>query len=204
MKVLLYNFPLILSLWVKNSADGILTYFSKSSKKIGFDISCKLSLMETICMKCQNWFSRKSRKNIINLLSAELAQRMVKVNMSFCNYLCDGELGENRPALFKDSTRKSGRLGLALSWLLPLKQLTRVKRKSHHLWLVEIHISLYKSVGWFYVLSYNVLSLQNLSSKTDTAKTGKCTILNSAFFRYIEETIKKAKSSFHNTGEKWP
>ena len=27
-----------------------------------FDISCKLSPMETICMKCQNLFSRKNKK----------------------------------------------------------------------------------------------------------------------------------------------
>ena len=30
-------------------------------------------------MKCQNIFSRKGKKNIINLLSSELAQRVVKV-----------------------------------------------------------------------------------------------------------------------------
>ena len=36
--------------------------------------------METICMKCQILFSGKNKKNIINLLSAENAQRVVKVN----------------------------------------------------------------------------------------------------------------------------
>ena len=35
--------------------------------------------METICMKCQIPFSGKNKKNIINLLSAELAQRVLKI-----------------------------------------------------------------------------------------------------------------------------
>ena len=34
------------------------------SKKTGFDFSCKLSPMETICMKCQILFSGKTKKNI--------------------------------------------------------------------------------------------------------------------------------------------
>ena len=66
----------------KNSADDILNCFSYFSQKTGFDISCKLSPLETICMKCQILFSRKNKKTIINLLSAELAQRVVKVNMA--------------------------------------------------------------------------------------------------------------------------
>ena len=32
-------------------------------------------------MKCQNLFSGKNKKNLINLLSAELAQRVVKVKV---------------------------------------------------------------------------------------------------------------------------
>ena len=35
--------------------------------------------LETISIKCQNLFSGKIRKNVINLLSAELAQRLAKV-----------------------------------------------------------------------------------------------------------------------------
>ena len=50
-----------LACWVKISADNNLKYFSK---KIGFDISCKLSPQETICMKCQSLFSGKNKKNI--------------------------------------------------------------------------------------------------------------------------------------------
>ena len=35
-------------------------------------------------MKCQILFSGKNKKNIINLLSAENAQRVVKVDMISC------------------------------------------------------------------------------------------------------------------------
>ena len=50
------------------------------SHKIGFDISCKLSSMETICMKCQTLFSGKHKKiSYIKKSPTELAQRMVKV-----------------------------------------------------------------------------------------------------------------------------
>ena len=63
-------------LWVKFSAENILKYISYFSQKTGFDISCKLSPLETICMKCQMLFSGKNKKNI-SLSSAELAQRVV-------------------------------------------------------------------------------------------------------------------------------
>ena len=35
--------------------------------------------LETICTKCQNLYSGKNKKHIINLSSAEYAQRVVKV-----------------------------------------------------------------------------------------------------------------------------
>ena len=38
--------------------------------------------MEALCMKCQILFSGENEKNIINLLSAELAQREVKVTVT--------------------------------------------------------------------------------------------------------------------------
>ena len=69
----------MLSINVKLSADNILKYFSYFSQKTGFDISCKLSPLETICMKCQILFSGKNKKNINYLSSAELAKRVVKV-----------------------------------------------------------------------------------------------------------------------------
>ena len=46
------------------SAENILEYFSYFSHQIGFDSSCKLSPMETICMKGQHLFSGKNEKNI--------------------------------------------------------------------------------------------------------------------------------------------
>ena len=47
-------------------------------------------------MKCHILFSWKNKKNIINLLSAELAQRMIKVKKSnqlvcFVDYICRDE-----------------------------------------------------------------------------------------------------------------
>ena len=55
----------------------ILKYFSQ---KTGFDISCKLSQKEKICLKCQILFSGKIKRNthITNLPSAEFAQRVIK------------------------------------------------------------------------------------------------------------------------------
>ena len=56
------------------AADGLtcVSNFSRQHFKIffllfqktGFEFSCKLSPMETICMKCQNLFSWKNKKKI--------------------------------------------------------------------------------------------------------------------------------------------
>ena len=67
-------------MWVKISADTILKYFSYFSQKIGFHLSCKLS-PKTVCMKCQNLFSWKKKKNIINLWHAESAERVIFLNV---------------------------------------------------------------------------------------------------------------------------
>ena len=64
----------------KFSADNILKYFSYISQTVGFDFSCKLS-EETIYVKRQILLSGKTKKNI-SLLSAEVAQRVVKVKFS--------------------------------------------------------------------------------------------------------------------------
>ena len=48
--------------------------------------------METICINCQILFSGKNKKNIIYLLSAELAQRGVKVNLACSINQGDSEL----------------------------------------------------------------------------------------------------------------
>ena len=74
----------MLSMLGKHSADKILNtvFFCFFSQKIGFDISYKLSPLEIICTKCQNLFSRENKKkNIANLLFAELAKKVVKVHM---------------------------------------------------------------------------------------------------------------------------
>ena len=73
--------------WKKFSADSILKYFSYFPQKTGFDISCKLSPLETICMKCQTCFWGKIREKIYQLPSAELAQRVVKVKMQSAHSL---------------------------------------------------------------------------------------------------------------------
>ena len=44
------------------------------------DNSHFLRYLETVCMKCQILFSGKNKKNIINLVPAELAQTLVKAN----------------------------------------------------------------------------------------------------------------------------
>ena len=69
-----------LELWVKFS-DDTLKYVSYFSEKTGFDISCKLSPIETFCMKCPILFSGKNKKTINILSYAELAQRVVKIKV---------------------------------------------------------------------------------------------------------------------------
>ena len=56
-----------------------IVFFFLFFLRIGFDISCKLSPFETVCMKCQILFCGKNKKNITNLSSAESAQRVVHV-----------------------------------------------------------------------------------------------------------------------------
>ena len=46
----------------KNFSRHFEIFFSK--KKIGFDISCKLSPLETICIKCQSLFSGEKIRKI--------------------------------------------------------------------------------------------------------------------------------------------
>ena len=52
-------------------------FFIIFPSKTDFDISCHLSPI--ICSECQSLFSGKKKKIIINLASAKLAQRVVKV-----------------------------------------------------------------------------------------------------------------------------
>ena len=50
------------------------------SQETGFDISCKLSPVETICMKCQILFPGKYKKKY-HPISCLLNQRVVKVKV---------------------------------------------------------------------------------------------------------------------------
>ena len=43
------------------------------------DLTFHANCFKSICMKCQILFSRKNKKNITNLSSAELVKRVVKV-----------------------------------------------------------------------------------------------------------------------------
>ena len=63
-----------LALWVKFPADDNFKHFSYFTHETRIHISCKSSLIETICMKCQFLFFGKNKKTIINLSSAALAQ----------------------------------------------------------------------------------------------------------------------------------
>ena len=76
----------MLNTLVKSTTDNILKHFSYFSQKTGFDSSCKLSPMETICMKCQILFSGKNKKTIANLSSTELVKRVIKVNQKTNNF----------------------------------------------------------------------------------------------------------------------
>ena len=70
----------MLSTLDKNFSRCHFEFFFFFSQKTGFDISCQLSPVETIGMKCQNLFSGKNeKKKNISLSSAGLAQRVVEV-----------------------------------------------------------------------------------------------------------------------------
>ena len=62
-------------------------------QKTGFDISCKLSPEGKIGMKFQTLFyGDKKEKNIVSLLSADIAQIMVKVKLITMTYHACGSL----------------------------------------------------------------------------------------------------------------
>ena len=69
----MYLFDLTLSTLDKIFSGGHSEIFSYFSQKTGFDISCKLSQLEMICMKCQIRFFWE------NFSSAQFAQRVVKL-----------------------------------------------------------------------------------------------------------------------------
>ena len=66
-----------------NSADDelmIQCIFSYFSQKSGFEISCSLSLMETVCMKCQILFSGKNKENISKCYLLKILPRRPSIN----------------------------------------------------------------------------------------------------------------------------
>ena len=73
------------TLWA-NLADDTLLIFSYFVQKAGFDISCKLSQVVTICMKCHILFSEKNlskwylMKNLTRVLSINVSSIYVYVN----------------------------------------------------------------------------------------------------------------------------
>ena len=65
---------------VRCSVSTLVTVFSRRHTEIFFLFFPENNKsLETICMKCQILFSGKNKKNIVNLSSAEIAQRAVKV-----------------------------------------------------------------------------------------------------------------------------
>ena len=54
------------TLWANSAVDKLTihVFFFYFSQKTGSNISCKLSHIETICMKCQSLFSVKNKENI--------------------------------------------------------------------------------------------------------------------------------------------
>ena len=54
--------------------------FSFFSQKIGFDISCKLPPLETICIKCQSLLSEKNKKKYLKT-SAEILHSILNINI---------------------------------------------------------------------------------------------------------------------------
>ena len=85
-----YISVLTFTILLAHSADNKLVIFFYFSQKTGFGISCKLSLLETICMKsqllfsmkticmkCQILFSEKNKKNITH--SSKVILRVLSV-----------------------------------------------------------------------------------------------------------------------------
>ena len=66
-----------LLLYVKFSRWQMIIFFF-FFQKIGFDISCKLSPKETICMEFQSLFSWKNKKNYFKMTSAKIFTQLAR------------------------------------------------------------------------------------------------------------------------------
>ena len=67
------------TLWA-NSADKVDDIFSYFSQNTSFGISCKLSPLETVCMKYQNLFSGKNKKNMSICCLLKILPWMLSIN----------------------------------------------------------------------------------------------------------------------------
>ena len=70
----------LIMLSVKSANDKLMIFFF-IFLKIGFDISCKLSSQETICMKYQIQFSMRNKKHILKCHLLKLLPGMQSVKM---------------------------------------------------------------------------------------------------------------------------
>ena len=78
----LEQMDLMLSTREKNSADDVLKCFLIFFQETVFDNLCKLSSIKAIYMKCHIMSSwGKNKKKVTDVSSAELAQKVVKVNV---------------------------------------------------------------------------------------------------------------------------
>ena len=66
------------------TTDDIFHFFSYFSQKTGFDLSCKLSSKETICMKCQILFSAKIIKHRIICRLLNYFRKWYRLNICIC------------------------------------------------------------------------------------------------------------------------
>ena len=73
------------TLWASSADDQWVIFFYFSLRKTGFDISCKLSPLETICMKCQNLFSRTNKNNISKCRLLKILPRVLSVKVLSIN-----------------------------------------------------------------------------------------------------------------------
>ena len=68
-----------MTLWANSEDNKLGIYFSYFAQKTGFDISYKLSPLETVCIKCQILFSGKNKKKKnFKMLLAEIFTQSAK------------------------------------------------------------------------------------------------------------------------------
>ena len=73
--------------------DDIFKYYSQETR---FDISCKLSLIEIVCTKCQILLAWKTKKNIIKYIVLWNCPAIEKMLKELQNYVCAEQLSEKK------------------------------------------------------------------------------------------------------------